>query len=392
MLIADVSKTNPKVTELLREDPEMRRVQVTNLRELLAFASQAVKEGLAAKPDECLELRSIEDEVTATSYDKEKNKGRPSKGAFGHITDAAVAAYWGEGVTNRTPPAIVEAREARFKEFLDAKVALLSAGNPQMKDREISDEEREQAREFFAKINIYGDEYRKSAVLTKGFRDSVALQVKLQQAQFLARQYSDVLASKVRASDAEMDAYLREHPALDPAPKRAKADAILKRAVAGEDFAKLADEFSDDPGNSGEDGKKLGGLYADVKAGEMIEAFEKAALSLEPGKVHPQLTPTDYGYHVIKLEKKSFGGLTYDVRHILISTGIKDPDDPDAREVPRDEYIRSQIEDEKTRKLTGDLIASNGISVPDDFDVPTKPKPPTKATTSRAKRPVRKRN
>jgi parvulin-like peptidyl-prolyl isomerase len=393
LLIADVRKTNPKVADLLREDPEMRQDQISNLRELLAFASQAVKEGLARRPAECVELRSIAAEVTAASYDREKNKARPAKGAFGYITDANVAAFWGEGTASRTPPAVVEARKARFEEFFDNKVALLIAANPEMKDREVTDEERSQARDFFAKIDIYADEFRKSTVLSKAFRDNVALQVKLQQAQFLARQYNDEVASKVRASDADINAYLTEHPELDPSKKRAKAETILRRAVAGEDFASLANEFSDDPGNTSEDGQKAGGLYADVKAGQMIEAFEKAALSLEPGKVHQELTPTDFGYHIIKLEKKSFGGLTYDVRHILISTGYKDPDNADAREMPLNDYVRSQVEDEKTRKLTERLIDENAISVPDDFEVPTAAAKPAPAKTAkpRARKPVRKR-
>jgi parvulin-like peptidyl-prolyl isomerase len=393
VLITDVGKTNPTAVERLREDPELRREQISNLRELLAFASQAVKDGSAARPTECVELRSIAAEVSAVSYDKEKNRGRPGKEPFGYITDAQAAAFWGEAVGVRTPAALVEEREARFKEFFDTKVALLVADNPQMRDREITDEERSQARDFFAKIEIYADEFRKSSVLSKAFRDNVALQVKLQQAQFLARRYSDDVATKVRASDAEISTYVTEHPELDPAKKRAKAEAILRRALAGEDFAKLADEFSDDPGNSGEDGKKFGGLYADVKAGQMIEAFEKAALSLEPGKVHSELTPTDFGYHIIKLEKKSFGGLTYDVRHILISTGYKDPDNSDAREVPLTDFVRSQIEDEKTRKLMQQLIVENAISVPEDFEVPSaaaKPAPakPAKPT---ARKTVRKR-
>ena len=108
-LIADVSKTNPKVVDRLREDPEMRRDQVINLRELLAFASQAVREGVAARPAECIELRSIASEVTAVSYDKEKNKGRPAKGAFRYITDAQAAAFWGQGAGVRTASTVVEA-------------------------------------------------------------------------------------------------------------------------------------------------------------------------------------------------------------------------------------------------------------------------------------------
>lgn len=394
-LIANVAKSNPTVLDKFRNDPEMRREQVNSLRELLAFASQAVKDGLAARPAECIELRSIAAEVTAVNFDGEKNKGRGPIPPFGYITEARVAAFWGKGPANRTPAADVEAREVRFQEFLDSKVAILNADNPQMKDREITEEEREQARDFFAKIEISVDEYRKSPVLTKAFRDKVALQVKLQQAQFLSRLYSDEIATKVRASDAEIEAFLKANPELDPAAKLPKAEEILKRVKSGEDFAKLANEFSDDPGNNGENGEKHGGLYAGVKPGQMIEAFEKAALSLEPGNVHPEVTKTDFGYHVIKLEKKGFGGLSYDVRHILVSTQYKDPDNPDARDVPVVQYVQSRIEERKNRELIAKVVAENAISVPDDFQVPTPTaKAPAKkpAASRQAKRPVRKRN
>jgi len=393
-LLESVAKANPMVLDKFRDDPEMRRTQVENLRELLAFASQAVKDGHAAKPANCSELRFIQAEVTAVSFDKEKNKGRPAMPPFGFITEAQVAGYWGKGAANRTPAAVVEAREARFNEFLETKLTLLQADNPEMKDRVATGEEKEQAREFFAKIDIYVDEYRKSTVLPKAFRDNVALQVKLQQAQFLARAYSGSIAEKTDATSAEIEAYVKARPELDPAGKRARAEDVLKRAKSGEDFAKLANEFSDDPGNTGDAGAKHGGLYADVPAGRMIEAFEKAALSLEPGQVHPELTKTDFGYHVIKLEKKGFGGVTYDVRHILISTGYKDPDDPAANEVPVTEYVRSKIQQEKSRKLMSRIVAENAISVPDDFEVPAATTAPAKkpATSRPTKRSVRKRN
>ena len=392
-LTADVGKSNPTLLAELREDPERRRSQVESLRELLALASQAVRDGVASRTTECIELRSIADEVTAVAYDRERNKGRPPKGGFGYITQASVAAFWGEGGPNRIPAAEIEARETKFNEFFDAKVALLRADNPQMKDRIVTDEERALARDLFARTEIYVDEFRKSSILTQVFRNNVSMQIKLQQAQFLSRQYSDSIADKVRASDAEIEVYITSRPELDPARKRAKAEEVLKRALAGEDFASLANEFSDDPGNLGEDGKKFGGLYSGVKAGQFVAPFEKAALSLDPGKVHGQLTPTDFGYHVIKLEKKSFGGLTYDVRHILISTGYKDPDDPNAKEMPLNEYVRSRIEDEKMKTLIDRLVVENGISVPDDFEVPVAAKAaPVRTAKPKARVPVRKRN
>ena len=52
--------------------------------------------------------------------------------------------------------------------------------------------------------------------------------------------------------------YIADHPEFDPAQKRAQAQQILDRAKAGEDFAALANEFTQDPGNKGPDGAAAG--------------------------------------------------------------------------------------------------------------------------------------
>src|SRR5690606_25526604 len=262
------------------------------------------------------------------------------------------------------------------------KVELLKADNPSMKDREISDEETQQARDFFAKVQIYQNEFdTKSAAgeLDKDLVDRTNLQVKLQQAQFLARIYSKSIEDTLKVTDEDVEKYIAEHPELNTDDKKAKAQEILDRAKAGEDFAKLADEYSEDPGNQGPDGKK-GGLYEKVSVGQMVEPFEKAALALEPGQIAPELVESDYGYHIIKLEKKGEPdtakgadgkvGETYDVRHILIATTFTDPENPMARPLPIKQYVRQKLESEKQKAALDKVLAENYVEVPEDFDVP----------------------
>lgn len=79
--------------------------------------------------------------------------------------------------------------------------------------------------------------------------------------------------------------------------KRKQIDDIRKRAVAGEDFAKLAKEFSEDPGS-----KDTGGEYT-FGRGRMVPEFEAAAFSLNTNQVSDVVTTT-YGYHIIKLSEK----------------------------------------------------------------------------------------
>ena len=79
--------------------------------------------------------------------------------------------------------------------------------------------------------------------------------------------------------------------------KRKMADDIRKRAAAGEDFAKLAKEFTEDPGS-----KDTGGEYT-FGRGKMVPEFEAAAFSLTTNQVSDVVT-TQFGYHIIKLSEK----------------------------------------------------------------------------------------
>ena len=403
MLLADVAKSNPAILKRLKEDPEMKKSQIDNLKQLLAFATQAQKDGLAAEASNKQELDNIRQEILAVSYDKEINKDKGPMPPFGFISEDQVKAFWEAGTAapatgfldriglgaaqdSRSP-------EDQFNDFLNAKLEIMKKSSPENAEKQITDEERTQARDIFAKIRIYKGEFdqkAKSGELTKEFVDKANLQVKLQQAQFLARLYAEKATEQTKVTDEEITAYVAAHPELDPAQKRTKAQGILDRAKAGEDFATLANEFSEDPGNKSPDGSMQGGIYKDIPKGRMVAPFEDAALALEAGQISPDLVETDFGFHIIKLERKlspssnkdakpaaggppapaAPAGETYDARHILISTGVKDPDNPAARDAPVKEFVRNKLETEKEKKLLETIVAANNISVPADFDVP----------------------
>src|SRR5690606_21544097 len=226
---------------------------------------------------------------------------------FGFITEDRVKQDWGEGeqpdqgiFQNLKDKIGLGKRdnELAFNRFLDTKLAILKANNPQMADREVSEEERTQARDFFAKINIYEEEYQQKAAageLSQEFQNKVNLQVKLQQAQFLARLYAAELAEETKVTDEDVEKYIQDNPEFQTTEQRAKAEEILARALNGEDFAALANEFSQDPGNdAGGEGQKRGGLYENVRTGQMVKPFEEAALSVEPGQVVPNIVESDY--------------------------------------------------------------------------------------------------
>ena len=96
-----------------------------------------------------------------------------------------------------------------------------------------------------------------------------------------------------------------------------KAQEALKKAKSGEEFSKLAKEYSQDLDNS-ENGGDLG--YFGRK--EMVPEFEKAAFELKPGEIS-ELVETDFGYHIIKSydrvdEQQSFEDVKEKVKETII--------------------------------------------------------------------------
>lgn len=359
ILVKDLSSDQ---TKKLKDDAGLRKKQTEGLRRLLAFECEAEKRGFARDETNAAELRNIRSETIASVYDKAVSK-KPTQPPFSRITDLQVTEFY-KSSTNA----------ADFERFLKAKIDLLRRGNPKMADYRPTDAEREQAKSYFAKIKISESESaRNASLLGAAFEASTDLKVRLQQAQFLARVLSDEMVAKQTAvTDDEVLRYINGHPEFDTAEKKAVALEVLEKAKAGDDFAALANQFSEDPGNAGSTGQKNGGLYRDVPKGTMVAPFENAALSLQPGEIYPELVESDFGFHIIKLESKTGTGtdLKYDVRHVLISTAYKDPRNPNTGGMPVKAYIRSKLESEKESAIVAKVIADNPI-VMEDFQMPS---------------------
>ena len=80
------------------------------------------------------------------------------------------------------------------------------------------------------------------------------------------------------------------------ADTRSTAQEILGRARKGEDFAALAEEYSQDTGTA-----RNGGDLGFFGRGRMVRPFEEAAFGIEVGQVS-DLVETTFGFHIIKVE------------------------------------------------------------------------------------------
>ena len=78
-----------------------------------------------------------------------------------------------------------------------------------------------------------------------------------------------------------------------------EAQAVIADLDKGGDFAKIAEEKSQDPGSA-----KQGGDLGYFGAGDMVKPFEDAANSLKAGEYTKVPVETQFGFHVIKLEDK----------------------------------------------------------------------------------------
>jgi peptidyl-prolyl cis-trans isomerase D len=78
---------------------------------------------------------------------------------------------------------------------------------------------------------------------------------------------------------------------------RKTADGIVERLRKGEDFAKLAAEFSTDAGT-----KAQGGDLGWIGRGMLVGPFEDALYAMQVGEVSAPVR-SDFGYHVIRLDE-----------------------------------------------------------------------------------------
>ena len=143
--------------------------------------------------------------------------------------------------------------------------------------------------EFSKKVAYYRDKVLMEDLLGKVAKDAASDAA-------IQKTYDDV--AKQQKPEEEVRA---RHILVESEPD---AQAVLKRVNGGEDFAKVANEMSKDPGSKG---GELGWFTKE----RMVPEFAEAAFKMQPGQISDPVK-SQFGWHIIQVEErrqKQFPGL-----------------------------------------------------------------------------------
>lgn len=349
-LVVDGLGFPPEVRAQLAQSAEERRAFARDLRQMLATAEEARAAGYLTRPELKLQTELSRAFVIAQAYFKQRQDAGAG-GAEQVVTPAEIDAFFKETAT-----------APQFEAFVQD----YSKNGPE-RGAPISEQKRGELRQHYGRVMVA---MRKGIAAGLDRERRTQLVIMLQQARLLAGAYSKELTPRFKATEAEVDAHIVAHPELDSKPARAKIEGLLARVRAGEDFAKLADEFTEDPS-----GKGKGGDLGWFGRGMMVKPFEEAAFTLKAGEVSG-VVETVFGYHIIKVDERRAqgeagaggGGEQVHARHILIGFSAAPRDRNSPPMSPRDR-ARAAVEEEKRHRVLDEIVARRRVQVADDYHI-----------------------
>ena len=234
-----------------------------------------------------------------------EEKAAPLLADANHITDPA----------KRSARATALRREV-LDRLIDDELILQQASDLKLS---VSSEQVDQSIDEIKKQNSLDDDQLREALRGQGM-SMATYRADLKKQLLRYRVLNIAVGSRVSISDDEVKAYYDRHmktggnvqvrashifvaipdgaDAATVADKQAQAQKLLELARGGEDFAKLAKQFSDDAATRG-DGGDLGTFGKDM----LPKAIEEIVFSMKPGEIAGPVR-ADRGFHVIKLVER----------------------------------------------------------------------------------------
>jgi peptidyl-prolyl cis-trans isomerase SurA len=240
-----------------------------------------------------------------------------------------------EAARNRTPlPPAGALRQQALDQLIDERVLVTNArdSGTRVDESEIDRAVGNVATQNQLTMPQLRDRLRKEGVDYAKFRENVKDQMMVE------RVREREVASRIKVSDAEIDALLEQRrnsgaglqfnigqilvtvpegaSVAVVAERRERALVALKRVRAGEDFATVARELSEDTNRA--QGGEIGARPAD----RLPDLFVKTVSPLKSGEIAPEVLRSGAGFHVLRLiERKdgdAFSVQQIRARHILL--------------------------------------------------------------------------
>lgn len=263
----------------------------------------------------------------------------------------------------KLPPAS-EMRKQILDTLIDERVQLARAKETgvRVEDAELDSAIRNIAEQNQVSLDEMRERLRKDNVDFARFRETVRDRI------MLDRLRDRDVPPRIRVSEADIDAYITEQlgsasterelslaQILIKVPegateaqikeRQARADTVLDKALKGEDFFRLAHDYSDDAGT-----KEQGGQMGWRGVSRLPDLFVNAINVIKPGDIVPSVLRSDAGFHIIKLMDRRDALNGYSVvqshaRHILLrpSGGMSL------------QAAQAQLEDIRNQILTGQV-------------------------------------
>lgn len=215
-------------------------------------------------------------------------------------------------------------RKQILEQLIDEELLMREAERQKLRvTSEMVDERFKNIRDRFPSEEAFNQALSSRGITAEKLRDNITKGLLRQQI------IDQEVLQKVSVSPEELQSFFQEHKddymqeeavhvrhilfrvAADASPEddqkaKDRASTVLAKAKKGDDFAKLAQQFSEGPT------KERGGDLGYFGRGKMVKPFDDAAFKLKVGQVSDPVR-TRFGYHIIKVEdRKEAKRLSYE--------------------------------------------------------------------------------